>query len=51
MDLQETLPCIATKLDFCRDMVLPHTTRAAKYIWLYRRILQEGAVVSNDTTT
>lgn len=45
MQLEESLPCIATKTDFCREMVLPQTIKAAKYISLFRQLLHEGTVI------
>ena len=32
------------KQDFCKDFILPLTTKAAQYIDLYRRIQQGGGV-------
>ena len=37
------------KQDFCRDFIVPLTTKAAQYIDLYRRIQQGGGVFVERT--
>lgn len=47
MGLDGDYPCLKSKLDFCETMIVPITSRAGKYISLYRTIGLKGYVVQN----
>ena len=48
--LGEQLPCIKTKGEFCEEMVVPRTSEVAKYISMYRKVLQKGVMVQYSTS-
>lgn len=45
MGIEKILPCVQDGTKFCVDQVVPKTTQAARYISLYRRLLQEGLII------
>ena len=45
--VQRMYPCLKDKVAFCEEMIVPVTTRAGKYISLYRTISTDGYVIQN----
>ncbi|KAL5013283.1 hypothetical protein ScPMuIL_007553 [Solemya velum] len=45
MDINRLMPCVASRSEFCKEQIVPHTTRAAQFIGLYRQIEKEGFVI------
>ena len=45
MGLDRMYPSLIDRRLFCKDMIVPKTGKAGKYIGLYREILQNGSVV------
>lgn len=45
--LESVYPCLRDKLEFCEKMILPVTSRAGKYISLYRTIEASGYVIQH----
>lgn len=49
LGLQDTIPAIASRAEFCDKFIVPKTTEAARYISLYRKLLQEDVAVQYNT--
>ncbi|KAK2177740.1 hypothetical protein NP493_582g02029 [Ridgeia piscesae] len=49
LELQDTIPAIASRPEFCDQFIVPKTTEAARYISLYRKLRQEYVTVQYNT--
>lgn len=47
LQLPNLKPSLKDKVTFCTDVIIPHTRSAARYIALYRKLLQEKHYIKN----
>lgn len=45
--LQCVYQCLRNRVEFCQELIVPRTSKAGKYISLYRDISKDGFVVQN----